>query len=237
MFDTDPVGRRVALAAGVGAAATVACARARPDIVGRASERLGLWQPDRSETWRDTLALQLRIDAQAGAGRMPFFGDSHVAGLDVAAIDPRALNFGIGGDTVRSLSYRLRFYQTVKSASRIVVATGFNELANASPERAASMFDEVLAAFGSVRTYVCSVFPVDLTVPNLIGRLGRDINERIADFNRRIAAVAAARNAKFVVSLPPSFMLPSTWHGGDGVHLNAAGYQIWAGRLREAMAA
>ncbi|MDB5364111.1 MAG: hypothetical protein JWM77_38, partial [Rhodospirillales bacterium] len=34
----EPVGRRVALAAGMAAAATVACALARPDLVGRASE-------------------------------------------------------------------------------------------------------------------------------------------------------------------------------------------------------
>lgn len=235
---TDPVGRRVALAAGIGAAATVGCALVRPDLVGRASERLGLYQPDRSATWRDTLALQLRIDAQAGPNRTLFFGDSHVAGLDVAAVAPGALNFGIGGDTIRSLAYRLRFYQSVKTARAVAVAVGFNELGNASPQRAAEMFGELLDQIGPdqsgrARICVCSVFPVDLTVQTALARLGHDMNDRIADFNQRIEALAAARQLTFVQSLPPARSLPSALHGGDGVHLNAAGYALWAARLRD----
>ncbi|GIL38134.1 SGNH/GDSL hydrolase family protein [Roseiterribacter gracilis] len=233
LFDTDPIGRRVALAAGVGVAATIAGALARPDIVGRASERLGLYQPDRSETWRDTLAVQLRVDAQAGPGRAVFFGDSHVAGLDVASVTTGALNFGIGGDTVRSLAFRLRFYETAKTARAAVIAVGLNELAGASPERAADMFDDVLKAIAAPQICVCSVFPVDLTMPSVIAKFGRDMNHRIADFNERIAARTAAHKAIFLQSLPQAGGLPEIWHGGDGVHLNATGYKIWASRLRD----
>jgi lysophospholipase L1-like esterase len=161
-----------------------------------------------------------------------------VAGLDVAAVTPGALNFGIGGDTIRSLGYRLRFYQSVKTARAIAVAVGFNELGNASPERAADMFGELLDQIGPdqagrARICVCSVFPVDLSVQAALAKLGHDMNDRIADFNQRVEALAAARHLPFVQSLPPARSLPPALHGGDGVHLNAAGYALWAGRLRD----
>ncbi|MDB5366025.1 MAG: lipolytic protein family, partial [Rhodospirillales bacterium] len=199
---------------------------------------LGLYQPDRSETWRDTLALQLRIDAQAGPNRTLFFGDSHVAGLDVAGIAPGALNFGIGGDTIRSLTYRLRFYETVKTASAIALAIGFNEISVASPQRAAEMFGGLLDRIGPdqisrARVCICSVFPVDLAVQPALAKFGHDMNERIADFNQRIEALAVSQHLPFVQSFPPGASLPSSLHGGDGVHLNAAGYKLWAARLRE----
>jgi lysophospholipase L1-like esterase len=162
-----------------------------------------------------------------------FFGDSHVAGLDVASLVPNALNFGIGGDTVRSLAYRLRFYETVKTAKSIAIAVGLNELSTASAERAAGLFADLLNTLDVTRTVVCSVFPVDLSLPSVAAKFGRDMNDRIAEFNERIAALAASKRALFVQSLPPGRFLPAIWHSGDGVHLNPTGYKLWATRLRD----
>jgi lysophospholipase L1-like esterase len=79
--------------------------------------------------------------------------------------------------------------------------------------------------------------PIDLTAPGVARKFGADRNVRIADFNRRIAALAAEHRMRFVQLLPSNEMLPAEWHIGDGVHLNATGYAVWAARLREALQA
>jgi lysophospholipase L1-like esterase len=63
-------------------------------------------------------------------GDFVFIGDSHIQGWHVEAVTKGAFNLGIGGDTIIGLRGRLKDYNMLKSAGRIVVLIGINDLLN-----------------------------------------------------------------------------------------------------------
>ncbi len=88
---------------------------------------------------------------RADGGEIAFFGDSNIDGLDLGEI-PFASNFGIGGDTIEGLIYRLRSgsYSCLTNARAIVLAgTPLNNLTQESPNIAA-----IEGLYSSVMNYL-----------------------------------------------------------------------------------
>lgn len=199
-----------------------------PDAVWRRIH--ALWPPRGetiSEFRRGMMATQGGIDATARPNAVWFFGDSIIHMLDTGRVTERALNLGIGEDTVSGVLLRIGDHPALPTAAGIVLAIGTNDLRFRSPEEAAQDYGSVLTRSpAEVPVIASAVLPVDERLPDLAGR-----NARIKRLNAAIARLCAARSRCTFVDAGPDMVdatgnLAPDLHVGDGLHLSRAGYRI-----------
>ncbi|MFW6153868.1 MAG: SGNH/GDSL hydrolase family protein [Planctomycetota bacterium] len=186
--------------------------------------------------YEDRLRVHQRIDAAVPAGAVLCFGDSFTAGLCTLTFSKEAVNFGLGSDTVDDIRRRLGRYTSLERCAAVVLAAGFNDLLSEPADRTGERYRLLLQELPSeVPIVVCGVLPVDP------GGRSRPDNAEIAALNRRIAELCAGEDRWHYLQ-PPRGLTDDTGalrrdvHDGDGVHLNAQGYAIWAAALRTALA-
>src|SRR6188508_121715 len=61
----------------------------------------------RTAFWLNMVAAQSRLDATLSPGAAIFLGDSGIQSLDASAVARRAVNYGIGGDTIAGVRLRV----------------------------------------------------------------------------------------------------------------------------------
>jgi len=171
-------------------------------------------------------------------GAVWVLGDSLAQQMDVGQLSPRAVNFGIGGDTLAGLRARLASYPGLAEGAAAVLIIGTNDLAGTTPEAAAEAFGALLAALPPrLPLVVSAVLPVDeAAAPALAGR-----NARAAAFNALAAQRCVARpGCRFIDPGPqmrgPGGGLAPALHRGDGLHLSPAGYEQLLAALRPGLA-
>lgn len=208
----------------------------KSDFIQRVGLHLGVVQ-----TWphyRAMVGYHAAQDAQVPAGSVVFLGDSITQGLLVSEVTPVGVNYGIGGDNVEGVINRIPRYSSLSKASGIVLAIGVNDLSWRDDDRILADYARLLQALPrGPRVLVCAILPV--AQPTEAIRLP-DAERRIPALNDRLRKLAAAHQAAFVDAGPALSddrgRLGNAFHGGDGIHLNAAGYAVWAKALREALA-
>ena len=222
-------------AAGIGGVALVALvialAYANPSATADRLERFGIGVP-RTAAFADQMRRQLwRLDRNLEPGHALFFGDSHVQTLDVAAVVPGAVNFGIGGETAGQLAERMRHYSSLAGASIVVLLTGTNDL------RQHINVDEIADHVASIVAIVPADIPVVLVSALPEGReLTADVSPvRIRDLNQALRAVCDAR-CRFIdvfarLADSDGFLRP-LYDEGDGIHLSPHGAAVLRGALR-----
>lgn len=193
---------------------------------------------DRGEAFRNGMRQTLAaVATTTRPGAIWVLGDSIMQQLDVGRIDPRAANFGIGGDTLGALVPRVGDYPQIAGAAQVLIAIGTNDIAVRPPEQAAADYAALLARLPpGLPLLTSAILPVDETILAAPGR-----NARAAELNRRIAALCAVRpGCRFIDAGPrlaaPSGALAPAFHRGDGLHLSPAGYDRLVAALREAIA-
>lgn len=209
----------------------------KSDFLQRVGLHLGL-----SQTWphyHAMLGYHAAQDPQVPDGAVIFIGDSLTQGLLVSEVTPRGVNYGIGGDNVAGALQRVPRYKSLAKASAVVLAIGINDLPWRDDDRVLADYERLLAAIPKgPRVIVSALLPV--ASPTEAIKLP-DAPTRLASFNARLRALAEARGAFFLDAGPAladaTGALRSDYHGGDGLHLNAAGYAIWASHLRQAVQA
>jgi lysophospholipase L1-like esterase len=185
-----------------------------------------------------------RIDLNVPADSAIFIGDSHVQGLSVSAIHPRAVNFGIGGDTTVGVLNRLPYYNSLNSAGVVVLEVGINDLVLRNNQEILNNYSLILTALPkSVRVILTAILPVDERAR--ISYFGW--NKRVAKLNILLESQCRARNitlytiknACVFLDIGPLLMeegnLSITYRESDGIHLNGLGYSIWIQNLRGLM--
>jgi len=209
---------------------------ARPLI--RRLQRFRSRSPAASRVYRyeDILRVHQRIDAAVPEGAVLCFGDSFTAGMCTLALSEKAVNFGIGRDTVDDVRRRLRRYGSLQRCGGIVLAVGFNDLMSRTPYQVAESYSLLLEELpDDVPVILCGVPPVD---PQ---RRAKPANSQIAELNRQLAELAE-REARLHYILPPEELMDDAAalrpdvHEGDGVHLNGRGYAIWTAAISERLA-
>jgi hypothetical protein len=78
------------------------------------------------------LAHHMRLDGNVPSDALLFFGSSSVQSLAVGELAERAVNFGIGSETIPQLMERLPRYRSLASARGVVLAIGY-DLAESHP--------------------------------------------------------------------------------------------------------
>ncbi|MBL9189434.1 MAG: DUF1080 domain-containing protein [Opitutaceae bacterium] len=184
---------------------------------------------------------QWATQVQRDQGAVVFLGDSITQGwgADFKSKFPgmKLANRGIGGDTSRGMLIRLQEDVLALKPAAVVLLLGTNDIeVGIDPEAVGRNFQKITAALKAhnprVPVVVCRVLPSSAT------------KKRPADTIKRVNALFEA-----AVRGDPQFTVIDTWTlfadaAGDAtpawftdlLHLNAAGYDRWAGALRPVFA-
>jgi lysophospholipase L1-like esterase len=177
---------------------------------------------------RSTRIIQRTIDITVRPNAVWFFGDSIIQMMDTGRITERAINLGIGEDTVTGVLARVGDHPALSGAVGIVLAIGTNDLAWRTASETAKEYERLLAVLPpEVPVIVSAVLLVDERVRarQLEGR-----NAKIAVLNAGITRLCAARGRCYYVDAGPALVdetgnLAPKMHRGDGLHLSQAGYR------------
>jgi lysophospholipase L1-like esterase len=186
---------------------------------------------------------QARRDASVTGAATVLIGDSLAEALDATRIAGDAVNYGIGGDTVRTLLYRLPVLRSVERARAVVVNIGVNDLSRRTVATIGADYQTLLSRLPSSAPVVAiSVLPVDETVGE-IRRHAYLRNANMRSLNAAIRPICEKRpNCRFLDVWPAladgaSGGLRPYLHNGDGLHLSPAGNRALEGLIRAELAA
>jgi len=187
-------------------------------------------QPD--AFYRETAAHLRRLDRSVLPGDVLFLGDSHVQGMNVTMVTPHGVNFGIGGETSDGLLRRIESYTSLRRASAVVIAIGFNDLYTGNPADSARTIAKILLNM-PVPVVLSAVPPIDaIRRPEF----GSQMNDRIAALNVSLMQLCKV-NCWYVPA--SAFATDATGnlrdHEGDGVHLNTEAYTAWTAAIKTAL--
>lgn len=211
----------------------------KTDVVGQLQIRFGLVGPQElTPNYHELVAYHKRMDANLLKGTVVFIGDSITQGLAVSAVTPLSVNYGIGNDTTVGVLNRIGEYRALNSAKAVVLAVGINDLKRRDPaeiiENYTAILDEIPLG---VKVIICAVKPVDERVKQANGRT----RDRINALNDGLIQLSSARANAIFIDITADLEdaagnLSKRYHIGDGVHLSAAGYNVWIKALRQVMA-
>jgi lysophospholipase L1-like esterase len=199
----------------------------KTDFSTRAGKTLGWLPPEEfSELYYRTVLAQAARAKTVPPGGWLLLGDSIVAGLDPSRIAPGAANFGLAGDTVRTLAARLPTLGTLDRAGAIVLGVGVNDLKYRQPAQIAADYTALLAALPRVPVLALLPLPVDEAGPAALARAYlRNALIAALDDAERTACTARPRCTPVAA--------PRVQYGPDGWHLSASGSEALADVLRE----
>ncbi len=201
----------------------------RPEAVARRlglDERIG--EAKRQRWQADMRGQYARLDRSVPAGALLFLGDSHVQGFNAAQVGSCTASFGIGGETARELAARVTELKSLDRAAAIMVQIGTNDVLRDEDDRLADSYYRLLAALPADRPVLLSSLP--RMVP------GSDHAFQVVRGSGVARAACARRPNCHFVDLAAAMDDPAALLEADGIHLNPAGYAVWARVLREALA-
>lgn len=210
----------------------------RPELATRLHRRITGALPNATPFAASMPPHHQRLAGNVEPGAVLFVGSSSIEGLDVGAVADRAVNLGIGGDTVAGVIARWPA-PVVAHARAVVLAIGFNDLARDPDEPVEAVRDR----FAGLLALVPAELPVVVSGIQSIGpaaiadRPGLDA--RITQLNHAYRALCADRprchyvdTAAALASCPGEIV-----HASDGIHLGPAGYRCWKAALRAGLEA
>src|SRR5437763_6322864 len=163
--------------------------------------------------------------------RIVFLGDSRIDYAEWSELFARCdiANGGVSGDTTAGVLKRLS--SSIPSEAMLcLIQVGVNDLQNGSSSGAVrANYDRILQFLREQRQCRVLVTPI-----LLVSEDRAELNARINECNRELAALAAKRNAQWLdlnCAVAPAGFLPPQY-SNDGVHLNGAGYL----KMRDAIA-
>ena len=173
-------------------------------------------------------------------GRVIFLGNSITQGGDWAKLtgDSTVINRGIGADITFGLRSRLDDV-TKRKPSKLFVLIGINDISKDIPDAVIAaqyraLIDSVKSQSPATKIFVQSILPLNPTVKNFPQHY--DKQPRVVAVNRLIRQMARETGATYI-DLWPIFVdkqnrLDASLTG-DGLHLNAQGYERWVRFLRQ----
>ena len=178
-------------------------------------------------------SLTTMYQRQAGnlpAGAVLFFGDSHIQGLAVTAVSPKAVNFGIGHQQLRQLASTLAGYPLLNQANKIVIGVGINDLLQQRTDVAADVAAALVQLFKTLQCCRHKVWLLGLLPVNEIRLKRPGLNQQVLAFNEQLRQAAADAGVKLIELYPifadPQGQLANRFDLADGLHLNQQGYQL-----------
>jgi len=180
----------------------------------------------------------------AAARNIVMVGSSHIEGFDAARLLPgrRVVNRGIGSDRIgltdRGVLHRLDSSVFDCSPGFIILENGVNDLGELWRNGTPSV-DEIDACYRKVVTRIRTRLPdVPLVIVSLFPTRDRfaPLTPHILEFNQRLARIAQDNGCRFLDAFKPladDQNLLRKEFSRDGLHLNEAGYRIWARMIED----
>lgn len=145
-----------------------------------------------------------------------------------------AHNRGIGGALIPTLTHHFSRESSGAKPLAIVFYAGENDIdAGATADQALGAFRTWLSlktrTYGAVPTYVVSLKASPARVRDQFAQ---------SHFNAAVHALAARRSDVIYIDVAGQLLAggrPGPFFVQDGIHLNAAGYRIWAGGIRDTL--
>jgi len=150
----------------------------------------------------------------------------------------RVLNCGASGDRTENILYRITHGEFEQITPRVIVLlAGINNLGGSpqlKPQEVVRGLEQIVATLRAKspasKILLLSIFPA--------GHRSDPIRSRIIDTNKRLNSLVDQASVFYLdiyeKFLDPEGNLPASI-APDGLHLNAAGYQIWADGMRPAL--
>jgi lysophospholipase L1-like esterase len=207
----------------------------RPDLAMRLHRQVAGDAPEATRFVVSMRGHHERLVDNVEPGAVLFVGASSVQGHDVGAVADRAVNLGIGSDTVAGVLQRWPA-RAIEQARAVVLAIGFNDLAHEPVEVVRDRFAELLARVPAEQPVVVSGVQ-SVGAVAIADRPGLDA--RIVQLNHGYRALCADRpRCQYVDTAAALARCPGEpVHEPDGVHLGPAGYRCWKAALRVALEA
>ena len=175
----------------------------------------------------------LEQDSATDAGAIVLLGDSHLELMDNEQRFPGSLNLGIRGDTTAAVLDRMDSYQSLATASVVIISLGANDIAQSYRvnQSVDNLRDIVSRLPGQTPVILTTIHAMDERV-GLVG-----YNRKIRRWNEAYQEAFADSDQVQLVASPhapqsDSDNLAVAMHIGDGIHLNQAGYDAWLSALR-----
>ncbi len=208
----------------------------KSDFRVRLYQRMGLTHllPEITQHYNNMLPFHLRIDGNVPEGAVLFIGDSITQGLCVSAVTDKGVNLGIGYDTTFGVLKRVALYASVNKARSVMLAVGINDIITykKTDDEIIKNYKKIILSFPeNLLIIISAILPIDEHIK------GVTVNKKIVNINKRLVDLCAStKNCNFVDSgkkmIGPDGNLKADYHIGDGIHLNATGYEIWIEDLK-----
>lgn len=172
-------------------------------------------------------------------GRIAFLGNSITEGgkWDKLTGDPTVVNRGIAGDITFGVLKRLDVIIQSKP-SKLFLLIGINDIGKDIPPAViADNIRKIVGRFNAespkTQVYVQTILPVNPEIKNFPQHY--DKNDHVKKANAYIQEVVRHENATvvdtFTLFADDQGFLNQQWTG-DGLHLNASGYDLWVRHLK-----
>lgn len=167
-----------------------------------------------------------------------FVGSSSVHKWTTLAPDMkpwRTRNRGVDGAIMNDLLKRFAYERAAPRPEAIVYYAGENDIARGASVRRALVG---LARFVETKHRKYGDTPILVLSLKPSPTRWNDRPKQTA-FNRAVRRLAASRSDVLFVDIAPLLLQggrPGPYYQQDGIHMNAAGYAIWAGAIRKALA-
>ncbi len=196
--------------------------------------------------YHDRVALFRAENVEPGG--IVLVGSSHVEGFDTGKLLPgrRIVNRGIISDRIgltdRGILHRLDCSVFDCKPSIVFLENGVNDLGELWRHGTPSI-DEVEGCYREVVKRIRDRLPeVPLVIVGLFPTRDNyaELNPMIVDLNRRLARIAEEFHCPFMDVHAPYVDADGALkaeYSRDGLHLNEAGYRVWADRIESALAA
>jgi len=169
-----------------------------------------------------------------------FLGNSITQGVDWAELlqNPNCKNRGISGDITYGVLERLSEVTEGKPA-KVFVLIGINDIEHNIPDTLIvnnyrRIIRQIKAESPKTKIYFHTLLPVNNEFTQFKKHYNKD--EHIAFVNTELKKIAEEEKIT-LIDLHPHFLDASNKldkrYTQDGLHLNAAGYQVWAGILKQ----
>lgn len=188
--------------------------------------------------------VELFKKENAAAKNIVMVGSSHIEGFDAARLLPgrRVLNRGIASDRIgltdRGILHRLDSSVFDCNPGFIILENGVNDLGELQ-RNGTPTIEEIDACYRKVVKTIRDRLPdVPLVIVGLFPTRDRfdQLTPGIREFNKRLAKIAADHNCSFMDVFKPladEQNLLRKEYSRDGLHLNEAGYKVWAKMIEE----
>lgn len=185
--------------------------------------------------------------ANMPGGSVGIFGDSIIQAMHENLAHSAAVNYALGGQSLRRMINGLHGFGFMRAAGAGVILCGVNDLSNTTyygprtNQQAAltvlGMFQNKLAPWMTGKWVICHLLPCDEIVS---GAGATGYNEQCQQVNNGLANAMSATAAQIAfVPVNPAFVdsagnLKAEYHL-DGQHLNKAGTALLASGIRSAL--